>query len=107
MEFVPNGIKPSNVLLDDDLNCKLCDFGSASVGFCVAVAPGKNDVYSFGVVVLELITGIEAFCPATEERLAAKAARNAVEMVDPRLRGGEVDMGEVGAMEAKCISETP
>ncbi|XP_042051362.1 salt tolerance receptor-like cytoplasmic kinase 1 [Salvia splendens] len=99
-------IKPSNVLLNDDLNCKLCNFGSASVGFSAAVAPGKNDVYSFRVVVLELITGIEAFCPATGKRLAA---RNVAEMVDPRLRGWEVDMGEVGAMAtlaAKCISET-
>ncbi|KAG6407669.1 hypothetical protein SASPL_130666 [Salvia splendens] len=129
-------IKPSNILLDDHLNCKLCDFGSASIGFSAAVAPGKrrsatimgspgytdplylrtglvskkNDVYSFGVVVLELITGIEAFCPATGERLAARAARSAAEMVDPRLRRGEVEMGEVGAMAAlaaKCISETP
>ncbi|KAG6414440.1 hypothetical protein SASPL_127162 [Salvia splendens] len=58
-------IKPSNVLLDDDLNCKLCDFGSASVRFSTAVAPRKNDVYNFEVVVLELIIGIEAFCPAT------------------------------------------
>ncbi|KAG6397073.1 hypothetical protein SASPL_143234 [Salvia splendens] len=103
-------IKPSNVLLDDNLNCKLCDFRSASVGFSAAVAPGKNDVYSFGVVVLKLITVIEVFCPATGERLAAKAARNAAEMVDLRLRGGDEDMGEVGAMAAlatKCISEWP
>ncbi|KAG6388878.1 hypothetical protein SASPL_150314 [Salvia splendens] len=72
--------------------------------------PRKNDIYSFGVVVLELITGIEAFCPATGERMAVKATRNAVEMVDPRLRGGDEDMGEVGtmaALAAKCISETP
>ncbi|XP_047952398.1 probable receptor-like protein kinase At4g10390 [Salvia hispanica] len=135
-------VKPSNVLLDGDLNCKLCDFGSARVGFSSAVAasgkrrsaaamitgsPGytdplylrtglvskKNDVYSFGVVVLELITGIEAFNPATGERLAARAPAllmNAAEMVDPRLVRGEVDLGEVRAMAelaAKCISETP
>ncbi|KAL1568837.1 non-specific serine/threonine protein kinase [Salvia divinorum] len=135
-------VKPSNVLLDGDLNCKLCDFGSARVGFSSAVAaPGKrrsattmitgspgytdplylrtglvskkNDVYSFGVVLLELITGIEAFSPATGERLAARAPsllRDAAEMVDPRMVRGEVDLGEVRALAelaAKCLSETP
>ncbi|XP_057773627.1 probable receptor-like protein kinase At4g10390 [Salvia miltiorrhiza] len=123
-------IKPANVLLDHDLNCKLCDFGSARVGFSSAVAPTiitgspgytdplylrtglvskKNDVYSFGVVLLELITGIEAFCPSTGERLAGRA-RDAAEMVDPRLRLGEAALGEVRAMAAlaaHCISETP
>jgi serine/threonine protein kinase len=128
-QVVHGDVKASNVLLDASMCAKLCDFGSARMGFSAAVRPRasahtmlgspgyvdphyirsgvvtkKSDLYSFGVLLLELLSGTEAFC-AEEGRLLSAVlaprlrAGDARGMVDDRL-GSAYDAEEAAAVAA-------
>ncbi|KAL2950966.1 hypothetical protein AAZX31_19G019800 [Glycine max] len=96
--------KTSNVLLDEDYNAKLSDFGLAQdapmgdkthvstevMGTQGYAAPeyvmtghltSKSDVYSFGVVLLEMLTGRKAM-----DQRRPRKEQNLVEWLRPRLR---------------------
>ncbi|URE04044.1 serine threonine-protein kinase [Musa troglodytarum] len=124
-------LKPSTILLDEDLNPKLSDLGLAKgdkvhVSSMVMDTNGysspeytrtgqltlKSDVYSFGVVMLELITG-RSVMDANEPNLVAWATpmfrdqKRFPELVDPLLQGEYPSKGlsQAVAVAAMCLQE--
>ncbi|KAL6201308.1 hypothetical protein ACLB2K_025022 [Fragaria x ananassa] len=115
LAFLSRDIKTTNVLLDQDLNAKISDFGLAKLdeeenthistrvaGTIGYMAPEyalwgcltyKADVYSFGVVALETVSGKNNMKYRPNENiqclidwaLVLHQKGNLLEMVDPRL----------------------
>ncbi|KAL5721930.1 putative serine/threonine-protein kinase pbl21 [Ranunculus cassubicifolius] len=115
-------LKSANLLLDEDFNSKLADFGLAKLGpvgdkshvstrvmgtygYCAPeyAESGKltikSDIFSFGIVILELITGRRSYDSARPQgqrelvNWAFKFNREPRRLVDPLLRGCYPEQG--------------
>ncbi|BBN09633.1 protein MpRLK-Pelle_L-LEC9 [Marchantia polymorpha subsp. ruderalis] len=106
-QVIHRDVKSSNIMLDDEFNAKLGDFGLARLvdhsknatttlvaGTYGYIAPeasvtgkftDKTDVYAFGAVALELATGRRAF-----DGTAAEDDEHLVDMVWKRLSDGQL-----------------
>ncbi|KAG6520349.1 hypothetical protein ZIOFF_017398 [Zingiber officinale] len=133
LDWSKRDIKSSNILLNEEYEAKIADFGIAkfaegSFSSCLAgtygyIAPElayspkatkKSDIYSFGVVLLELITGHSPNDPhfGGEDIVSWVSFhidnQNLAEIYDPRMSiFAEEGMGKVLKIAILCTNKLP
>ncbi|XP_057540982.1 probable LRR receptor-like serine/threonine-protein kinase At1g53440 isoform X3 [Amaranthus tricolor] len=137
LKIVHRDIKATNVLLDEDLNAKISDFGLAKLdedenthistkiaGTIGYMAPeyamrgyltDKADVYSFGVVVLEIVSGTsntsyrpkEEFVYLLDWAYVLQEQGNLLELVDPNLGSSYSKVEALRLLEIALLCSNP